>query len=78
MGTAKRIIEQCKWTKKMVRLSASKRNTHSNFILPQEPEINFIVSSLFSSAIPFAEDPSQLPPKDGAQQQQQGAKGQFQ
>ncbi|XP_019112645.1 mitochondrial import inner membrane translocase subunit Tim17-B isoform X1 [Larimichthys crocea] len=32
----------------------------------------------FQNPIPFADDPSQLPPKDGGQQQQQGAKGQFQ
>ena len=34
-------------------------------------------SLLFSSAVPFVEDPSQLPPKDGGHQQQQEAKGQF-
>ncbi|KAM6929848.1 mitochondrial import inner membrane translocase subunit Tim17-B-like isoform 1-T1 [Lycodopsis pacificus] len=32
----------------------------------------------FQNPIPFAEDPGQLPRKDGGQQQHQGTKGQFQ
>ncbi|KAM8863948.1 mitochondrial import inner membrane translocase subunit Tim17-B isoform 2-T2 [Spinachia spinachia] len=32
----------------------------------------------FQNSIPFAEDPSQLPPKDGGPQKPRGAKGEFQ